>query len=174
MLKKIFKTIYKSDTIFDNYEEVNNKVISVLKTRANITSPSQKEITENMNKVLDARLMMKDQEKLIRKLLVKMKAQKQKKEHEIFMWKQEAKLQFEIVEKEYIEEYRNEIGKKSLTIEEKKILFRNRYAKEYNKNSEVLILLDEYIETLEDEKDDILDTKKQLSDYLDILKRIYN
>lgn len=174
MLKHIFKTIYKTDIVFDNYEKVNNKVISVLKTRANITSPSQKEITENMDKVLDSRLMMKDQEKLIRKLIVKMKAQKQKKEHEIFMWKQEAKMQFEIVEKEYIEEYRNEIGKKSLTIEEKKILFRNRYSKEYNKNSEMIILLDEYIQTLEDERDDILDTKKQLSDYLDILKRIYN
>ena len=59
MLKHIFKTIYKTDTVFDNYEKVNNKVISVLKTRANITSPSQKEITENMDKVLDSRLIMK-------------------------------------------------------------------------------------------------------------------
>ena len=173
MLRKIFKCFYKDDIQYNKYEETNDSVIQVLKKRANITTPSQAEISEHINRVLDARLIMKDQQKLIEKLLVKTKAQKQRKEHQIFMWKQEQKLRFEIDEKEYIEEYKESIGKKSLTIEEKKILFRNRYAKEYDKNSEIIITLDEYIETLEDERNDILDTKKQLSDYLDILKRVY-
>ena len=172
MLKKIFKKMYKTDDKFEEFESTNRKVFSVLKNRANLTTPSQAEITDAINKVLDARLIMKDQQKLIEKMLVKIRACKERKEHEIFMWKQEYKLRFEIDEKEYIEEYRESIGKKTLTIEEKKILFRNRYSKKYNENSEILITLDEYIETLENEKSDILDTKKLLSDYLDILKRV--
>lgn len=172
MLKKIFKQIYKSDLKFEEYEEVNKGVFKVLKNRANITTPSQSEIAEAINKVLDARLIMKDQQKLIEKMLVKVRACKERKEHEIFMWKQEYKLRFEIDEVDYINEYKESIGKKTLTIEEKKILFRNRYSKEYNDNSELIITFDEYIETLENEKSDILDTKKLLSDYLDILKRV--
>lgn len=172
MLKKIFKQVYKNDSKFDEYEKTNRGVFSVLKNRANITTPSQSEIAEAINKVLDARLIMKDQQKLIEKLLVKVRACKERKEHEIFMWKQEYKLRFEIDETDYINEYKESIGKKTLTIEEKKILFRNRYSKEYNDNSELIIAFNEYIETLENEKSDILDTKKLLSDYLDILKRV--
>lgn len=172
MLKKIFKQVYKNDSKFDEYEKTNRGIFSVLKNRANITTPSQSEIAEAINKVLDARLIMKDQQKLIEKLLVKVRACKERKEHEIFMWKQEYKLRFEIDETDYINEYKESIGKKTLTIEEKKILFRNRYSKEYNDNSELIIAFNEYIETLENEKSDILDTKKLLSDYLDILKRV--
>lgn len=172
MLKKILTCLYKDENVYTEYEKTNNKVISVLQRRSNITNPSQQEVIDSINKVMDSRLCMKDQQKLIEKTLVMCKSKKAKKEHDIFMWKQEKKMRFEIDHKDYINEWKEEVGKKSVTIEDKNILFRNKYKDVYNKNSATLITLDEFIETLQNEIGDILDTKRQLSDYLEILKRI--
>ena len=172
MLEKIFKYLYKDQQKYTDYINTDEKVIGVLKNRANLTSPSQVEIIDAINKVLDSKLVMKDQQKLIEKSLVTIRGHKEKMEYEIFMWKQEMKLRFEIDQKDYINEYKEELGKKSLTIEDKKMLFRNYYKKEYNMHNKQLTIINEYIETLENERNNILDTKRLLTEYLEILKRV--
>lgn len=171
MLEKIFKEIYKRDDEFKSYNINNKNMYDILKNRANIDTPSRTEIIGAINKVLDARMTAKDNQKVIEKMLVILKGALTRTNDEIFLWKQEKKLNFEIDHKDYIDHWKNTIGKKNVTIEDKNMLFRNCYKEEYKKNFNKLAKLQDYINTLNDEKEDILDTKKLLTDYLNILNR---
>lgn len=174
MLEKIFNYTYKdqAEEIFKSYNLNNKKIIDTLKNRANLTSPAPGEIIGSINKVLDMKLTAKDQQRLIEKILVFVRGRKSIEEHEFFMWKQEHKMSFEIDHSEYIREWKEGVGKKTITIEEKNILFRNFYKVDYSKKQKRLYKLDEFIETLENERNDIIDSKRLLSEYLGILNRI--
>lgn len=171
MLEKIFKEIYKRDDEFKSYNLNNKSMYKILKNRANIDTPSRSEIIEAINKVLDARITAKDNQKVIEKMLVILKGALTRTNDEIFLWKQEKKLNFEIDHQEYIEHWKKTVGKKNVTIEDRNMLFRNCYKEEYKKNFNKVSKLQDYINTLIDEKEDILDTKRLLSDYLNILNR---
>lgn len=171
MLEKIFKEIYKRDDEFKSYNLNNKSMYEILKNRANIDTPSRSEIIGAINKVLDARITAKDNQKVIEKMLVILKGALTRTNDEIFLWKQEKKLNFEIDHQEYIEHWKKTVGKKNVTIEDKNMLFRNCYKEEYKKNFNKVSKLQDYINTLVDEKEDILDTKRLLSDYLNILNR---
>lgn len=171
MLEKIFKEIYKRDDEFKSYNINNKNMYDILKNRANIDTPSRSEIIGAINKVLDARITAKDNQKVIEKMLVILKGALTRTNDEIFLWKQEKKLNFEIDHQEYIEHWKKTVGKKNVTIEDRNMLFRNCYKEEYKKNFSKVSKLQDYINTLIDEKEDILDTKRLLSDYLNILNR---
>lgn len=171
MLEKIFKEIYKRDDEFKSYNLNNKSMYEILKNRANIDTPSRSEIIGAINKVLDARITAKDNQKVIEKMLVILKGALTRTNDEIFLWKQEKKLNFEIDHQEYIEHWKKTVGKKNVTIEDRNMLFRNCYKEEYKKNFSKVSKLQDYINTLIDEKEDILDTKRLLSDYLNILNR---
>ena len=171
MLGKIFKEIYKRDDEFKSYNLNNKSMYEILKNRANIDTPSRSEIIGAINKVLDARITAKDNQKVIEKMLVILKGALTRTNDEIFLWKQEKKLNFEIDHQEYIEHWKKTVGKKNVTIEDRNMLFRNCYKEEYKKNFSKVSKLQDYINTLIDEKEDILDTKRLLSDYLNILNR---
>ena len=171
MLEKIFKEIYKRDDEFKSYNINNKNMYEILKNRANIDTPSRSEIIGAINKVLDARITAKDNQKVIEKMLVILKGALTRTNDEIFLWKQEKKLNFEIDHQEYIEHWKKTVGKKNVTIEDRNMLFRNCYKEEYKKNFSKVSKLQDYINTLVDEKEDILDTKRLLSDYLNILNR---
>lgn len=171
MLEKIFKEIYKRDDEFKSYNLNNKSMYEILKNRANIDTPSRSEIIGAINKVLDARITAKDNQKVIEKMLVILKGALTRTNDEIFLWKQEKKLNFEIDHQEYIEHWKKTVGKKNVTIEDRNMLFRNCYKEEYKKNFNKVSKLQDYINTLVDEKEDILDTKRLLSDYLNILNR---
>lgn len=171
MLEKIFKEIYKRDDEFKSYNLNNKSMYEILKNRANIDTPSRSEIIGAINKVLDARITAKDNQKVIEKMLVILKGALTRTNDEIFLWKQEKKLNFEIDHQEYIEHWKKTVGKKNVTIEDRNMLFRNCYKEEYKKNFNKVSKLQDYINTLIDEKEDILDTKRLLSDYLNILNR---
>lgn len=171
MLEKIFKEIYKRDDEFKSYNINNKNMYDILKNRANIDTPSRSEIIGAINKVLDARITAKDNQKVIEKMLVILKGALTRTNDEIFLWKQEKKLNFEIDHQEYIEHWKKTVGKKNVTIEDRNMLFRNCYKEEYKKNFNKVSKLQDYINTLIDEKEDILDTKRLLSDYLNILNR---
>lgn len=171
MLEKIFKEIYKRDDEFNSYNINNKNMYEILKNRANIDTPSRSEIIGAINKVLDARITAKDNQKVIEKMLVILKGALTRTNDEIFLWKQEKKLNFEIDHQEYIEHWKKTVGKKNVTIEDRNMLFRNCYKEEYKKNFNKVSKLQDYINTLIDEKEDILDTKRLLSDYLNILNR---
>lgn len=171
MLEKIFKEIYKRDDEFKSYNINNKNMYEILKNRANIDTPSRSEIIGAVNKVLDARMIAKDNQKVIEKMLVILKGALTRTNDEIFLWKQEKKLNFEIDHQEYIEHWKKTVGKKNVTIEDRNMLFRNCYKEEYKKNFSKVSKLQDYINTLVDEKEDILDTKRLLSDYLNILNR---
>lgn len=171
MLEKIFKEIYKRDDEFKSYNINNKNMYDILKNRANIDTPSRSEIIGAINKVLDARITAKDNQKVIEKMLVILKGALTRTNDEIFLWKQEKKLNFEIDHQEYIEHWKKTVRKKNVTIEDRNMLFRNCYKEEYKKNFNKVSKLQDYINTLIDEKEDILDTKKLLSDYLNILNR---
>lgn len=171
MLEEIFKKIYKRDDEFKSYNINNKNMYNVLKNRANIDTPSRSEIIGAINKVLDAKMTAKDNQKIIEKMLVILKGILTRTNDEIFLWKQEKKLNFEIEHKDYIEHWKKTIGKKSITIEDRNMLFRNCYKEEYKRNLSKIAKLQDYINTLIDEKEDILDTKRLLTDYLNILNR---
>ena len=171
MLEKIFKEIYKRDDEFKSYNLNNKSMYDILKNRANIDTPSRSEIIGAINKVLDARITAKDNQKVIEKMLVILKGALTRTNDEIFLWKQEKKLNFEIDHQEYIEHWKKTVGKKNVTIEDRNMLFRNCYKEKYKKNFNKVSKLQDYINTLIDEKEDILDTKRLLSDYLNILNR---
>ena len=171
MLEKIFKEIYKREDEFKSYNLNNKSMYEILKNRANIDTPSRSEIIGAINKVLDARITAKDNQKVIEKMLVILKGALTRTNDEIFLWKQEKKLNFEIDHQEYIEHWKKTVGKKNVTIEDRNMLFRNCYKEEYKKNFNKVSKLQDYINTLIDEKEDILDTKRLLSDYLNILNR---
>lgn len=172
MLQEIFKYIYKREDEYKSYNFNNEKMYDCLKNRANIDTPSRTEIIASINKVLDMRLTAKDNQKVIEKMLVFLKGKLVRTNDAIFLWKQEHKMNFEIDHKDYIESWKQSIGKKSITIEDKNMLFRNFYKEQYKRNANILNTLQDYINTLIDEKEDIQDTKRLLNDYLNILNRI--
>lgn len=175
-LKEIFYKFYKDEEHKEylNYSKNIDNIINSLKKRGKLEELTNKEILRTIDNNYDNLMTLRDMTKKIKQFIVRVKAENSKHNTDIFIWKQLKKASFLEDAKEFLEEYQKNNTKKSLTAEEKNILFRTYYIEEYKKNSYKLNLLEEVLLILSDEEADLLDIKIKINDFNSILKKMIN
>lgn len=175
-LKLIFFKFYSDNEHKEylKYTKSIDKIIDSLKNRGKLEEMSNKEILRTLDSNYDNLMLLRDLTKKIKNFIVRVKAKNSKHNTDVFIWKQLKKATFFEDARDFLDDYREKNGKKSITAEDKNILFRNYYIEEYKKHSYISNELEEILFILNDEEADLLDIKIKINEFNSVLKKMIN
>ncbi|MGL5755227.1 MULTISPECIES: hypothetical protein [Bacteria] len=174
MLKKLFQR-YGGDNWehkFNSFQEQLIFVDDCLRKRKRLTELyTDREIETAIDQTVDSLIEIRQIQRQLEKLLIFINKEKRLAGTEMFLDKEEKRLNFDEVAGSYIAKYRINSTKKTITSEEKKNLFRVFYKQMYSEHSRKESAYDEWLSFVTDERNNILNLRSETTNWQNILKK---
>lgn len=174
MLKKIYAR-YGGDNWeikYNSFKEQLEMIEKCLKNRKKLTSLyNSTEVQEAIDSSVDALIEIREAQRQIEKISIFVKREKRITETDIFLDKEEKKMNFDEVAGNIILKFKNSSSKKTITSEDRKNLFRVFYKNFYKESNQKVMFLDEWIESLNDERNNLLNLRNEVQNWQNILKK---
>lgn len=175
MLETIFKRYSKVEGSYLKYEEEVTKLHNVLSGRRRLEELyTNKDIDSELDKTFDGFILLRRLQRLVEKIKMMIVREKRISEEKHYLKKQELKAYFEITEAAFLESYLGKRGKKTMTAEEKKVVFRTTYKDFYKEGYSESGMLEDMLTTINDERNELLNIRAEIQAWQSIVRRKTN
>ena len=174
MLKKLFQRYGGEswENKYNSFQEQLNFVDNCLRKRRRLSELyTDREIEGAIDQTVDSLIEIRQIQRQLEKLLILINKEKRLASTEMFLDKEEKRLNFDSVAGDYISKYRVNSTKKTITSEERKNLFRVFYKKMYSEHARKEYAYDEWLSFVTDERNNILNIRTETTNWQNILKK---
>lgn len=174
MLKAIYSR-YAGPEWESKYNSFDNQlktVESCLRNRRKLTSLySAREVQEAIDTSIDALIEVREMQRQIEKISIFVKREKKITETDMYLDKEEKRIDFISIADDLMMKYRGTSTKKSMTTDERKNLFRVYHKDFYKEMNRKSLVFEEWLEFLNDERNNLLNIRNELQSWQSILRK---